>query len=219
MTRISVTDSTDPSGSGAGFSVDDSAALRTADARHLLDVAVSRSISVLAHDMRNSIGVVSMQVEAISMRAQVTVVDAEAIQQHADAAAEHIENLADMMNALIAFARGRASSDLSVIFAEVADLVPLRPVLVVKPDIAPVAMDPLLTRAVALEVLNLALGSIAAPTFAIQSTPGSGAVLDVTTGTVLPVDDAVEWVVQFRRAGGQIASTDDGLTLTFPPTA
>jgi signal transduction histidine kinase len=204
-----VTDTTARDRSAAGAPDGASAAVF----RQLLDHAV------LAHDMRNSIGVVSMQVEAIAMRAHAAVVDGEAIHGHANTAGDHIERLAAMMNALIAFARGRASSDLAVIFAEVIDLVPLRPVLVVRPDIATVSLDPLLTRAVALEVLALALASTAAPTFTVEAAGEQGAMLHVTSGHTLEVDDAVEWVVQFRAVGGGVRATDDGLVLTFPQTA
>jgi hypothetical protein len=197
---------------------DAAAALSGRTARQLLDAAVARTIAALAHDLRNSLGVVSMQVEAIAVRAASPLMDLSAIQGHAAVAADHIERLADMTNALIAFARGRTSSDLSVIMAEAAALVPLRPVLVVKPSVATVGMDAMLTRAVALEVLVLALGQAAAPTFTV--TAGTrGATLDVTSGAPLTADDALEWVVQFIALGGTITTTEDGIRLLFPPIA
>jgi hypothetical protein len=197
---------------------DAAAALSGRTARQLLDAAVARTIAALAHDLRNSLGVVSMQVEAIAVRAAAPLMDLSAIQGHAAVAADHIERLADMTNALIAFARGRTSSDLSVIMAEAAALVPLRPVLVVKPSVATVGMDAMLTRAVALEVLVLALGQAAAPTFTV--TAGTrGATLDVTSGAPLTADDALEWVVQFIALGGTITTTEDGIRLLFPPIA
>jgi signal transduction histidine kinase len=187
-------------------------------ARPLLEHAVARIISVLAHDMRNSIGVVAMQVEAIAMRARAAVVEGDAIGTHADAAGDQIERLADMMNALIAFARGRASSDLSVIFGEVVHLAPLRPILVVRPDMATVCVDPILVRAIALEVLASALSAASAPTFTIEERGEHGARLYVTSGQPMEVDDTVEWVVQFKSVGGSITATDDGLMLEFPKT-
>jgi hypothetical protein len=123
-----------------------------------------------------------------------------------------------MTNALIAFARGRTSSDLAVIVTEVAALVPMRPLRVAVPQVVAVDVDPSLTRAVALEVLVLALASRAAPTLAVMPHP-DGATLQVVTGSPLPADESMEWVVQFRRLGGRIESTEDGMRLQFPPIA
>jgi hypothetical protein len=139
-----------------------------------------------------------------------------AIQGHAGVASDHIERLAEMMNALIDFARGRTSSDLSVIVAEAVALVPLRPASVSIPSVAAVGVDPLLTRAVALEVLVLALGSQVAPVFTV-GTDAAGSTLSVSSGGPLVVDEALEWVVQFRTVGGHVDSTEDGLRLLFPP--
>lgn len=175
-------------------------------------------ITALAHDLRNSLGVVSMQVEAIAVRAGSPISDVERIQGHAGVASDHIERLAEMMNALIAFARGRTSSDLAVIVAEAAALVPLRPVTVSTPSVAAVGLDPLLVRAVALEVLVLALGSDSPPGFVVSS-ESAGSTICVNSGGPLPVDAALEWVVQFLGAGGRIHPTEDGLRLQFPPVA
>ncbi len=179
---------------------------------------MARAIATLAHDLRNSLGVVSMQVEAIAVRSASATPDLAKIQAHASVAADHIERLADMTNALIAFARGRTSSDLSVIVAEAAALVPLRPVNISKPLVAAVGLDPMLVRAVALEVLVLALGSPAAPSFSV-TTNSAGSTLTVVSGEPLIANDALEWVVQFQRVGGRIDSTEDGMRLQFPPIA
>ena len=200
----------------AALSSEDAAAESSRVARQLLDAAVSRTITTLAHDLRNSLGVVSMQVEAIAVRSSAAVSDMKAIQGHASVASDHIERLAEMTNALIAFARGRTSSDLSVIVGEAAALVPLRPVSVSSPSVAAVGVDPLLTRAVALEVLVLALGRLTAPAFVV-GTDVAGSTLSVASGGPLVADEALEWVVQFRKVGGRIDSTEDGLRLLFPP--
>jgi len=184
----------------------------------LLDAALARTIAVLAHDLRNSLGVVAMQVEAISVRADAVVPDLPAIRSHANVASDHIEKLAEMTNALISFARGSTSSDLAVIVAEAAAIVPLRPLSVSKPYVAAVGLDPLVTRAVALEVLILALTTPGAPAFSVFSDP-TGSSLDVHAGQPLIPDAAVEWVVQFEKLGGRVQPTDDGIRLQFPPIA
>ena len=204
--------------SAAVSSHEDAAAASSRTARRLLDAAVARAITVLAHDLRNALGVVSMQVEAIAVRAASPTADLVKIQSHANAASEHIERLADMTNALIAFARGRTSSDLAVIAIEAAALLPMRTVSVQRPELAPVSLDAELTRAVVLEVLVLALGRPALPAFVIES-PQAGSTLSVVAGSTLPVDEALEWVVQFRKAGGRVLPTEDGLRLQFPPIA
>lgn len=196
----------------------DAAAASSRASRRLLDAAVARTIATLAHDLRNALGVVSMQVEAIAVRAASTTPDLSAIRSHANVASEHIERLADMTNALIAFARGRTSSDLAVIVGEAAALVPLRAVTVSSPTVATVGLDPLLTRAVALEVLVLALGCPAAPSFVVAAEE-AGSTLSVVSDRPLRPDEALEWVVQFRSVGGRITSTEDGLRLLFPPIA
>ena len=202
----------------AALSPEDAAAASSRASRQLLDAAVARAIATLAHDLRNSLGVVSMQVEAIAVRAASPITDMKAIQSHASVASDHIERLADMTNALIAFARGRTSSDLAVIVGEAAALVPLRPVRVARASVAAVGLDPLLTRAVALEVLVLALGSPDAPAFTV-SAEVAGSTLTVAVGRPIVADEALEWVVQFRKVGGRIDPTEDGLRLLFPPIA
>jgi signal transduction histidine kinase len=184
----------------------------------LLDAAVARVITALAHDLRNSLGVVSMQVEAIAVRAGAPISDLARIQDHAGVASDHIERLAEMMNALIAFARGRTSSDLAVIVGEAAALVPLRPITVSSPSVAAVGLDPLLVRAVALEVLVLALESESPPGFVVSS-DSAGSTITLSSGRPLLVDTTLEWVVQFLGAGGRIHPTEDGLRLQFPPIA
>ena len=184
----------------------------------MLDAALARTIAVLAHDLRNSLGVVAMQVEAIAVRADAVAPDLPAIRGHAHVASEHIEKLADMTSALISFARGSTSSDLAVIVAEAAAIVPLRPVSVSKPYVAAVGLDPLVTRAVALEVLILALTTPGAPAFVVAS-DHTGASLEVHAGRPLIPDAAVEWVVQFEKLGGSIQPTEDGIRLRFPPVA
>lgn len=186
--------------------------------RELLDAALAHAIAGLAHDLRNALGVVSMQVEVIAVRAASASPDVAGIAANAAVAADHIERLAEMTNALIAFARGRTSSDLSVIVSEAAALVPLRHVSVSWSGVVTVDVDPVLTRAVALEVLVLALESRTPPTFRV-ATDLAGSTLEVNAGQRLVADESLEWVVQFRLAGGKIASTDDGLRLHFPPIA
>lgn len=186
--------------------------------RELLDAALAHAIAGLAHDLRNALGVVSMQVEVIAVRAASASPDVAGIAANAAVAADHIERLAEMTNALIAFARGRTSSDLAVIVSEAAALVPLRHVSVSWSGVVTVDVDPVLTRAVALEVLVLALESRTPPTFRV-ATDLAGSTLEVNVGRRLVADESLEWVVQFRLAGGKIASTDDGLRLHFPPIA
>jgi signal transduction histidine kinase len=200
----------------AAAPIGDAAAAPSRDARRLLDAAVAHTIATLAHDLRNSLGVVSMQVEAIAVRAMAEKPDMPAIRGHADTASEHIERLADMTNALIAFARGRTSSDLAVIVAEAAALVPLRRITLSMPSLAAVGLDSMLTRAIALEVLVLALAAPSVPTFVVDSSE-AGSTLSVNTDRPLVPDETLEWVVQFRSVGGQIDATDDGLRLQFPP--
>ena len=171
---------------------------------------------MLAHDLRNSLGVVSMQVEAVAVRSASATPDLAAILAHANVASDNIERLAAMTNALIAFASGRRTSDLAVIVGEAAELVPLRAVSVSNPVAAESGLDPLLARAVALEVLVLALGSPTAPTFTVR-TSDAGSTLQLDSGYPLQADEDLEWVVQFRKVGGRISSTEDGLRLLFPP--
>jgi signal transduction histidine kinase len=194
------------------------AAASSRRARQLLDAAVSRAITALAHDHRNALGVVSMQVEAIAARAAGASPDLSRIQSHASVAADHIEKLAEMTNALIAFARGRASSDVRLIVVEAAALVPLRSITVHGASDAQVDLDAALVRAVVLESLVLALGTEAAPMLHVEASEAGSAVL-VRCGAPLMVDPQLEWVVQFASAGGAIASTEDGLRLQFPPIA
>ena len=198
---------------------EDAAAASSRTSRRLLDAAVARTIAVLAHDLRNALGVVSMQVEAIAVRASSTAADLSAIQSHATVASDHIERLADMTNALIAFARGRTSSDLAVIAGEAAALMPMHAVSVTRPSVvAPVSIDSLLARAAILEVLVLALSNPAPPSFVVASTL-AGSSLDVNGGAPILVDEAMEWVVQFRKVGGRVITTEDGLRLQFPSIA
>jgi signal transduction histidine kinase len=199
-------------------SSEEAAAASSRASRQLLDSVVARTIAILAHDVRNSLGVVSMQVEAIAVRAASKTADMPAIQAHANVASDHIERLAEMTNALIAFARGRMSSDLAVIVKEAAALLPMREVTVECPGLASVSIDPLLTRAVTLELLVLALGNPAVPSFVV-SCDEAGSSLEVNAGVRLYASDALEWVVQFRKAGGRITPTEDGLRLQFPPIA
>ncbi len=197
---------------------EDATAASSGACRQLLDAAVARVIAALAHDLRNSLGVVSMQVEAIAVRVGSPVTELGKIAGHASVASDHIEKLAEMLNALIAFAKGRTSSDLSVIIAEAAALVPLRPLTVSTPLVAVVGVDPLLVRAVALEVLVLALARPAAPDFRVTSTLAGSTLAVISEGPLVP-DVALEWVVQFQAVGGRLDSTPDGLRLHFPPIA
>jgi len=186
--------------------------------RALLDAALARAITALAHDLRNALGVVSMQVEVIAIRSASAQPDVSAIAASASVASDHIERLAEMVNAMIDFARGRASSDLAVIVAESIALVPMRQVQVSAPTAVSVGVDPSLTRAVALEVLILALGTRGTPALAVTANP-DGATLQVITGAPLVPDATLEWVVQFAKVGGRIDSTADGVRLQFPPIA
>ena len=204
--------------SAAVSSSEDAAAASSRVSRRLLDAVIARTIAILAHDVRNSLGVVSMQVEAIAVRASSKSADITAIQSHANVASDHIERLAEMTNALIAFARGRTSSDLSVIVREAAALLPMREVKVECPGIASVSLNPLLTRAVTLELLVLALGNPSVPAFVVRCDE-AGSSLAVIAGVPLHADEALEWVVQFQKVGGRITSTEDGLRLHFPPIA
>jgi len=196
----------------------ETAAASSRVARSLLDAALAHAITALAHDLRNALGVVSMQVEVIAVRTASAHPDVPAIAASAGIASDHIERLAEMLSALIAFARGRASSDLAVIVAESVMLVPLRQIQVSAPTAVSVGVDPSLTRAVVLEVLVIALTSRGLPTLAVMSESG-GATLQLGTGAPVVVDAAMEWVVQFRNVGGRIDSTGDGLRLQFPPIA
>ena len=204
--------------SAAASSPRDAAAASSRVSRALLDAALARAITALAHDLRNALGVVSMQVELIAVRAASRTPDVAAIASSATVASEHIERLAAMTNALIAFARGRTSSDLAGIVTEVAALVPMRSLHVAVPEVVLVDVDPVLSRTIALEVLIVALASSAAPAFSVIP-HADGATLEVVTGTRLAVDESMEWVVQFRRLGGRIESTEDGMRLQFPPIA
>ena len=205
--------------SAAVSSAEDAAAASSRTSRRLLDAAIARTIAVLAHDLRNALGVVSMQVEAIAVRASSKAADLTAIQSHATVASDHIERLADMTNALIAFARGRTSSDLAVIAGEAAALMPMHAVSVTRPSVvAPVSVDSLLARAAILEVLVLALNDPAPPSFVVASTL-AGSSLEIAGGAPILVDESMEWVVQFRKVGGRVITTEDGLRLQFPSIA
>ena len=202
----------------AAASTEEAAAPSSQRARRLLDAALARAITALAHDLRNALGVVAMQVEAIAARAASLACDLQAVASHAAVAADHIERLAEMTNGLIAFARGRSSSDLVLIVGEAARLVPLRAVRVESPGIAAVGVDALLPRAVVLEVLSLALEQVATPTFIIRDGTAGATVEVVSSGAIAP-DDAVEWVVQFQWTGGLVEPTAQGIRLQFPPIA
>jgi signal transduction histidine kinase len=206
--------------SAAVSSPEDAAAVPSGSGgtRALLDAAVARTIAVLAHELRNALGVVSMQVEAIAARSASPAPDLTKIQAHAGVASDHIERLADMTNALIAFARGRNSSDLAVMVGEAAALMPMRAVAVTRPALAPLTLDSHLTRTAILEVLVLAIAHPTAPSFAV-GTGQAGSTVNVSVGAPLVVDEALEWVVQFQKAGGHITATEDGLRLQFPPIA
>lgn len=206
--------------SAAVSSPEDAAAVSSGsvNTRALLDAAVARTIAVLAHEVRNALGVVSMQVEAISARVASQAPDLVKIQAHAGVASEHIERLADMTNSLIAFARGRNSSDLAVMVGEAAALMPMRAVAVFRPTLAPFSLDSHLTRTAILEVLVLAIAHPSPPSFVVGSDQ-AGSTVNVSVGAPLVVDEALEWVVQFQKAGGRITPTEDGLCLQFPPIA
>lgn len=213
-----MTEPHDPETAAAAASPSYAAATASRVSRALLDAALARAITALAHDLRNALGVVSMQVEVIAVRAVSVTPDVAAIAASASVASDHIERLASMTNALIAFAQGRTSSDLSVIITELAALVPMRQVTTDVAQVVVVDVGPSLTRAVALEVLILTLASRCAPTFAVTAHP-SGATLQVVSDAPLVPDESMEWVVQFRKVGGRIESTGDGLRLQFPPIA
>ena len=182
----------------------------------MLDAALARAIATLAHDLRNALGVVSMQVEVIALRCRSATPDVASIAASAAQAADHIERLADMTNAMISFASGRTSSDLAVIVGEASALVPLRQVVVSSPTMAVVGTDSTLTRAIALEVLVMALKRRQAPELTVVGEP-SGSTLRVVSDAPLAPDESMEWVVQFKQAGGRLDVTDDGLRLHFPP--
>ncbi len=194
------------------------AAASSRASRRLLDAALSRAITAFAHDVRNALGVVSMQVEAIAARAGGVACDLRAVAGHAAVAAEHIERLAAMTNALIGFARGRATSDLAGIVTEAAALVPLRAVRVEGATVASMPVDALLMRAVVLEALILAIDGVATPAFVLHA-DATGATLEVVTAATVALDDTVEWVVQFQNAGGRVEPTSQGLRLHVPPIA
>jgi signal transduction histidine kinase len=197
---------------------DASAASSESIARRLLDRAVMRAITALAHDIRNALGIVSMQVEAIAMRASGATPDLAKITGHADAAADQMEQVAHMVSALLSFARGRRTSDLTVLVTEAAALVPLRPITLEMPETAAVGIDPVLARAVVIEALLIGLESKQPLEMSVVHSP-AGSTLHVTMDPALTPNSALEWVVQFREAGGHLAPIDAGLRLAFPPLA
>jgi hypothetical protein len=67
-------------------------------------------------------------------------------------------------------------------------------------------------------LLVLALGSAAVPAFVVGCDQ-AGSSVEVNARLNVPADESLEWVVQFRKAGGRITPTGDGLRLQFPPIA
>jgi signal transduction histidine kinase len=102
------------------------AAVSSGRAGVLLDAAFRRAVTVLAHDLRNTVGALALQVEAVGASAGRQPLDAAAVTRHADAAGTSIEGMAETLEALLAFARGRVTSDLGVVARELARLAPLR---------------------------------------------------------------------------------------------
>jgi signal transduction histidine kinase len=198
-------------GSGAA-----AATLGSQPARRLLDAAVAHALPIVAHDLRNGLGIVGVQVEAMQLRAFGARVDEVAARGHGDAAAHAVEQLAAQLDALGAFARAD-EGDLAQLAGEMAALFPLRHVVVeggAAPCPVPALAVPLL-RAAALELLLLALDAAGPWRIAVRRDAGAS-VLVVAAGRPLALPVGAEWLVQVEGAGARVVSVEGALVLTCP---
>lgn len=184
--------------------------------RRLLDAAVARALPIVAHDLRNGLGIVGVQVEALQLRAFGARVDEAAARRHADAAAHAVEQLAAQLDALGAFARAD-EGDLGQLAGELAALFPMRHVGVeggASPCPAP-ALPGALVRAAALELFLHALDAAGPWTLAVRG-DAAGPSLVVGAGRPLALPAGAEWLVQVEGAGARVIPVEGALVLTCP---
>lgn len=188
----------------------------THDARRLLDAAVARALPIVMHDLRNGLGIVGVQVEALQLRAFGARADEMAARRHGDAAANAVEQLAAQLDALGAFARAD-EGDPAQLAHELAALFPLRQVVVhggavpSRGSALPVA----LLRAATLDMLLHALDAAGPWTIAIRAA-GDEAAVEVRAGRPLALPAGAEWLLQVKVAGARVDSLDGALVLTCP---
>lgn len=185
--------------------------------RALLDATVARALPVVAHDLRNGLGIVGVQVEALQLRAFAPQADVEAARRHGDAAAAAVERLATQLDALGAWARAD-EAPLATVAQEAAALVPTRHVACDCAG-APDALLPLpapLLRVAVLELLLHALDAAGPWTLRVAGDPTRAAALAVVAGRPLAMPAAAEWLVQVERAGATVRPVDGALVLTGP---
>jgi hypothetical protein len=182
-----------------------------------LDAAVRRLLPVVVHDLRNGLGVVGVQLEALLLRALGPLADEARARGHGDAAALAVETLAAQLDALAAFARG-GGRDLATVAAEAAALVPMRRIAVsgFPADGPPTALAPALLRAIVLELLLHTLDAAGPWALAGGIDPDGRPALVVRAGRPLGPAVAAERLVQTAHPEASLALRDGTLVLTCP---
>ena len=210
---------TDPASSDARTAAvpESGAAAVSRAAEAALDAALRRTLGLVVHDLRNGLGVVGVQLEALLLRAFATPPDEVRARGHGDAAALAIEGLAAQLDAIAAFARG-AAHDLATVAAEAAALVPMRRVTVDPgpPGAPPIALPPALLRALVLELLGHALATGGPWALAAGIDECGRPVLVVRAGRALGPAAAAERLVQSASPEASLALRDGALVLTCP---
>ncbi|MCU0625925.1 MAG: hypothetical protein MUF21_05490 [Gemmatimonadaceae bacterium] len=184
-------------------------------ATDLLARAIAHVLPLVTHDLRNGVGVVGVQLEALELRALAAVPDHEAIRRHGAGAASGIELVAAQLDALSAFARSDAG-DLATIVAEAVALVPLRRLAIGAADAGATCLAPALLRAAVLELL-VAAATVAASLTISVTRRDDVLELAITGDRPLGYPLAAEWLVHLDRAGARVHLRDDALVLSCPP--
>lgn len=210
-----MTDHARPDAPAAAVSAPGTAAVPLAPAAHL-DAALRRLLPVVVHDLRNGLGVVGVQLEALQLRAFGPRADEALARGHGDAAAHAVEGLAAQLDAIATVARGEGD-DLAAVTADAAALVPLRRIALGAGATPPTALSPPLLRALVLELLVHALEA-PGPWALEAGTDGAARPrLVVRAGRPLTVPAAAERLVQETATGASLSRVEGALVLTCPP--
>jgi hypothetical protein len=121
-----------------------------------------------------------------------------------------------VLEALLAFARARASSDLGVLLREVHALAPNQSLRIESAGALPTGLDHRLLRAMLLEVLCLLVTQPPGPRRIAARLEPLAVTLEVHSPEPMVVTEAMEWVVQLRLAGGRVEAGPSALRLTIP---
>ncbi len=209
-----MTDRARPDAPAAAVSVPGAAAAPL-DPAARLDAALRRLLPTVVHDLRNGLGVVGVQLEALQLRAFGPRADEALARGNGDAAAHAVEGLAAQLDALAAAARGQGT-DLAAVAADAAALVPLRRLALGAGATPPTALHPAALRALVLELLAHALDA-AGPWALEAGTDAAGRPrLVVRAGRPLTVPPAAERLVQEEAAGASLSCVEGALVLTCP---